>query len=736
MQYINANLSKDDKIRVGYEVYEQANGTVVDISKIFGDCTASVTYAGSTFDVGAEIPLVVGNNEIGVSVSVMDGAYTMYSSVICIIEENPTYYRVEVSGDTEISVTALKSSTVFSVYSNNLPISAKDLANYTWSVSVKAPDGTDAKHTATVGPDGKITVEVSADHGEYGDYQLDFIITSEHSISRSASVTLRYYPKSIEIKGNNPEKLADGVTKVESNYTIWFDGRQLSAADLSRYIWQLKVIKFDGTEIENNVTVSNSGEIKSVFEIAEDAYGLYNSTITFTLSDTFTDQQVHQIKKYPNTVGLDTVPPGSMSLSQYQITVNTAPLQFELSFDGRPFPVNNGLTEYKITVDGVDVTQYAYADGNILNYVPLADHFGGNVPLGEKTVTVSMICGDVSASATANFAITETLYEVVSLDTGNKKINRFELDKLDAALYFAVLRDGEPLSIEELQAALDSGAIKISDKSGIFGWQVWIPCGKDVFVDTVDETPVVVFKVTKDWIKPFDTFAAMLIFNKSASVSVTYNGVSGSDAIVFPNSSAWSYIWRILVILFVIHCILYLIGFFNKKCKSLPTCMVVSASIADDSDEVNFRIKNVNFGFMEKYGWHLARFIPHKRTLWYDQEAKKCGKLIIGYDENGELGVMHKESKKMYRVRFDNNGSQAGDKFSDFKRELSKYNGKGARPKIKGEKLTGAEVRSIFRVSPDDAAIPPKTNTNYDFFGQLNEDDGSLSYAVFVVYRS
>ena len=179
MQYVNANLSKNDKIRVGYEVYEQSGVKIVDLNKLFGSCEASVTYAGNCYNVGEEIPLVVGNNEIGVLVSVMDGAYTMYSSIICIIEENPTYYRVEVKGDDAFSPSR-KAQVVFTVYSDNMPLSATMLSNYQWKLTATAPNNANVNCSASVGADGKITADLSAISSVFGDYQLDITITSKY----------------------------------------------------------------------------------------------------------------------------------------------------------------------------------------------------------------------------------------------------------------------------------------------------------------------------------------------------------------------------------------------------------------------------------------------------------------------------------------------------------------------------------------------------------------------------
>jgi len=299
-----------------------------------------------------------------------------------------------------------------------------------------------------------------------------------------------------------------------------------------------------------------------------------------------------------------------------------------------------------------------------------------------------------------------------------------------------VLRDGTPLTEEELNAAISSGTLKIRDDKGTFNWQVWLPCGDEVTVTTFEGKPVVAYKVTRDWIKPFHTFSAMLIFGGDNPITATYGEVSLTDSIVFEKSPIWSYVWRILVILFVIHCILYVIGFFNGKCKSLPSGVFVAASIYDDSDDCSFRIvKQVNLTFWEKYGWHVARFFPHKTKLWYDQKSINVARLTFGYSEDGRQGSKF-ANNGMYKVIFDNNGSAAATRFDNFRRALAKYNGKTAKPKIKGETpIIGSEVRSILKVPSGEGFIPAKTITNYQYYGKLDED-GKLSYVIFFVRKS
>ena len=735
MQYVNANLTTGDSIRVGYEVYEQANHTPVDLNKIFGDSSASITYAGKQYKVGDQIPLVVGNNEIGVSVSVMGGAYKLFTSMICIIERNPTYYRVETQTDGIISVSAKEGTAVFTAFADNRALGVGDLNAYDISVSVKKPDGSDASFVQSLESDGKVTVKVTAQRGEYGAYTAELVITSkEFGLSRSAVATLGYYPDSMELKATHQDNITGEENIYKGEYVFLIDGVQCDAAELSKYVLSVNGSTPDETEADISYTVRDDGTIDVSMNAPVTAYGEYTVTVAVEMSDTMKKESVHSIIKAPQSVVVNLVSPESMSLSQYQLTGNEQAVQFEQLFDGVPFDMTNTVATYKLTVGKTDVTKYTAVEGNKLVYVPKAEHFGNSLDAGEYdlTLTVSGVGGETLASATMKFKIKETLYEIIPIDHAGKTSDRFRLEDSPATLYFKVQRDGTPLGEEELRALLESGEIKVTDNKGTFGWQVWLPCGSNTAVEVVDGVAVISFRVTRDWIKPFHTFAAMLIFNGENPVTVDYKGVQATDAITFDKSPVWSYIWRILIILFIIHCILYIIGFFNGKCKSLPSGVFVSASVYDDSDECSFRVvKELNLTFWEKYGWHVARFFPHKKKLWYNQAPVTLNRMQYGYDEVGNLGFLCLNNST-YKVNFDNNGSQTAKKLYEFKSALSKYDGKGAKPRIKGDKPIGSEVRSVLRFEAGAGHIEQKRLTNYPFYGR-QDDDGALKFVIFFV---
>lgn len=738
MQYINSNLTQNDKIRVGYDVYEQAKGSVVDLEKVFGKTETNVTYAGRSYKIGEEIPLVVGNNEIGISVSIMDGTYTMFSSIRCIIEQDPTSYRVEKSGDDEVSA-AGKAQTHFTVYANNSPLSSAKLNSYKWKVSVTGPDGKEADYNASVGADGRITVTLNAKKRAYGDYKVDFTVTSEYGISRSETHTISYAPKTIEIKGNHIEAFPKGQTTAESDYTVYVDGIKLSAAEIDAYFWEAKTYAPNGKELNARTELTSDGKIKTYIDASSSGYGCYLTKVRFAVSESFGKEYTNEIKNYPTSVTISTDGAQGYSVSPYQMTVDYEPMTFKLFADGEPFVLNSSIVKYKLTVDGTDVTQYVQTEGNVLKYAPKVEHFGKVPAAGEKKVVISVECPEamsLNASETVTMTVGETKYSVLAVDGTGKKVDRFGLSEADAALYFKVLRDGEPMSVTELEAAIASGEISITDKRGTFTWQLWLPVGRTITATTLDSEPVIEFRVTRDWIKPFDSFAAMMILNGEKSVSVSYMTAEATDSIVFSPSHWWSYVWRVLVILFTIHCILYIVGFFNGKCRYLPSGVFVSASLNNDRSNVSFTITEINLSFWEKYGWQIKRFIPHKRTLWYNQPPieNPTDSLSIGFFDSPSPSIRFDfdDTKKLRPPVMTTN---AGRTFRAFLNSLSKYDGRGETPALTPA-MTVAEFKTL--VNFDSRYPTPlqsdKSHSITAYYGRERKE--KLRYIVFFVKKS
>lgn len=243
MQYINSHLTSKDKIRVGYRVHEQVKGKLVDVAKIFGSSKMEVTYAGKNYSssntISDEINLVVGKKEISVTVNVSinkdfdDYSYEMRANMMCIIEQNPTYYRVEGLYEGRVGGNPLNHKITYTVYADNSPITYSELSKYNYSIMMHDESGNEIPITASSNSSGKIISNISLPTGNYGTYTIDFEIKSEDNITRKHEQTFYYYPENVIINsiGDGDFSLTQHALKNSSKsvkFEVLTDGGALS----------------------------------------------------------------------------------------------------------------------------------------------------------------------------------------------------------------------------------------------------------------------------------------------------------------------------------------------------------------------------------------------------------------------------------------------------------------------------------------------------------------------------
>ena len=651
----------------------------------------------------------------------------------------------------QITTDNLNGKLEYRIYAGGSQLSAAALDRFELSLKVTAPDGSELAVIPQIGDSGIITATVPATAREFGHYDAEFTVVSktDPSVMASATYALVYHPSSVEIQSACIGELKNGVSSVDMEHTILVEGVQMTVAELNRFGWKLEALAPDGSKADTRVSVEADGRITSSIDVSSSGFGLYQAMLSIHFCGDAEEgdaaaaagcryERNDELKFYPVSLEL-TVTAGNLSFTEYDFTQNeSTAFSFELYADGAPFAFLNGLADVRLVIAGMDVTDLAVADGNTLTYVPRADELG-NLAVGEHDVSLTVDCKDVptlKTSVTTKLSVVHTVYEVVSLDLGGKTVDRFDLDNLDAALYFQVLRDGRPLSLEELQAAWENGEIRVEDEKGTFGWKFWLPCGSETTVAEIDGNPVVVFKVTKDWIKPFDTFAARCVFNGDKPITVTYKDASGTDAICFTPSGWWSYVWRTLVVLLAIHTVLYIVGFFNGKCKSMPTGMVVAAGVGKGpKDPVTFKVyTKINLRITDKILWHVLRFFPNKHGyLWYHQPLKDgpaiC-KCKIGYDKKGKFGIFF-DRPNMYKLSCVT-ANALTSKIDQLKTELRKHPGKGKFPTAKGLVF---EVKGTLTREAGASFIKTQSRADASAYYGKYDSEGQLVAVIFFVKK-
>jgi hypothetical protein len=213
--------------------------------------------------VGSEIPLVVGNNEISVTVSVMNDAYRLYSNLKCIIEKNPTFYRVEGTHDANVSNATKQAKSSFTVCLDDKPATKAMLDKYTWSVNAKDPDGNKATVNTVQNSDGTFDVTLTANPQSYGKYSVEFKIVSPDGMSRSKEVTHLYLPESTQINVTIPTVIPSGSNNVPISFSVMADGSKLSKDNLQGYNIEIKVTDPSGSQSSATPSISSDGIVNS-----------------------------------------------------------------------------------------------------------------------------------------------------------------------------------------------------------------------------------------------------------------------------------------------------------------------------------------------------------------------------------------------------------------------------------------------------------------------------------------
>ncbi len=305
-QYVNANLSQNDKVRVGYEVFENVANREIDLEKVFGAVVSSVTYAGKSYSVGDEIPLVVGTNEIAISVSVMNGAYKMYDSFLCVIETNPDFYRVDAEHDPEISWMTGKSEITYTLYVNNSPVGRSAWSEYKYKAVATAPNGNSAPVKTTELEDGRIKVELETLAGVFGSYNVYFEVTSKYGITREKSVDLKYSSGELELKCEAPGEVSNVTVQPRVKFSVLAKGNKLTKAELASFTVSAVFTDAAGAETAATYSIETDGTIVIVPSISEGTYGRYTVGVNITAAGVAPLEGKHSIDYFPSSVEIKT----------------------------------------------------------------------------------------------------------------------------------------------------------------------------------------------------------------------------------------------------------------------------------------------------------------------------------------------------------------------------------------------------------------------------------------------
>lgn len=525
MQFINGNLKPKDKIRIGYNILSAADSSVVDTKSIFGEHVEKVTYCGVGYKIGDEIELQEGSNEISITVEVLGGRYSMHSSLMCYVEKNPTYYRIESTLTQGTGNDYKKATVIFTVFANNQQLTKKEFTDeYEWKITASDSKGNSVSVNETLNNDGTIQVDFDGTSFAFGNYQIKaYVVSKTTKISRTTTQVIAIVPKNIEISCMNDD----------------------------------------------------------YFQI-----------------------------------------------SAYKLRKTSKSVSFKLVVDGVSESFENDIIDYKVTLNGSDITDKCIIDDKNITFDINSDNLI-DVSVGKKQIKVEATAlGGSSAQDVYDFEILSSVYKVEKFDYGEKTFDRYNISKANAGIYFKVYKDDVLIPAEEIQEALDNGEIKIDTNPT--GWITLLPCNVNVTITDIVGEPVVACMVVSDVFKPLDGLLGAFIFTNQKDITLSYNGVVATDTVFMNPVSFISRLirWIILcaIILFILHLILFLIGFFVAKPLPCGTLLKLNVSDEEYSEDIKIVGKKLNMSAKPIILWHLSRFIPFRE--FKDQKPVKLFNLV------------------------------------------------------------------------------------------------------------
>lgn len=359
VQEINSIMSPGDQVRVQYNVYNSATDEEISLSEIFGAPTEKITYCGNGYDVGEPIALEKGTNAISVTISVLNGSYTIYSNIICYIEDNPSYYRLE--GELQVGEgTDYKKATAFyTLYVHNQPIDRAGLSDYSTEIKILYPDGTE--HAATVNEvseDGKMSVVFDGSDLNFGEYVFTAKVTSnETKLSRTNVQTLSIVPNDLKAECVTNDKVSTTLYLLDSEtykveFSVFMEGKQDSFLN-SIINYKLTCGNLDVT----NLCETENGNL--VFYISkENLPGLSVGTKTLKLEADVLgkvfDSASYEFEISNSVYAVEALDIGTRELDMYHLRDTQAAVYFKVYRDGISLSeeeINAAMENGEITIE-------------------------------------------------------------------------------------------------------------------------------------------------------------------------------------------------------------------------------------------------------------------------------------------------------------------------------------------------------------------------------------------------
>lgn len=406
-------------------------------------------------------------------------------------------------------------------------------------------------------------------------------------------------------------------TTFETTFTVYNDGNALTTSTaLSDFILSSMLVDENGNMTESLPLLrkNSDGTFTVTLDTSKREYGTYNLRAVIKDKDGNLRTVDVPIGYYPEGLALTSTGADTLERTMHSILSNTEVFRFTLTAgkddEKIDIPFDNPLLSYQLTVGGVDMTELAEVEGNVLSFLANPETLGA---LAEKPGEYDVILTATFEGATTEtveckkkLSLTQTVFEVVPLEpTGS--VDRFALRKNQSTVSFKVLRDGVPLSLEEMQAALDGGTLYIDHSS----YRSFLsPVRVDFELGMLGDTAVLtVHPRAGQFFLLRGLVTSMLVFGDTLEIAVHYGEVNGVGVVPLVDAGLFAYIWRILVILYIIQLIILALTF--NKVKRIPQGVFVRVPIVDyDKEESELKGKVI---VIKRLG--LREYLVLKRLL-------------------------------------------------------------------------------------------------------------------------
>ena len=544
-----STLAAGTNVRIYYSIVDAETGKEVSEKLVFGNTQVkkTLTYDGKNIATCAyedktsvsvsPFKVSVGDHTVMLNVTnesaanVADGGYTLYTTFTYSIADRPDYFRVE-SESKRISQSTYQYELSFTVFSENLPLTKAQLANYDWNCYTDKG----IQFTPSVTEENGIAViRGIVSPTEFGEYKITMRVTDKQNRSRVAETTetIVSYPGKLSVDVHGPSEA--GMTENEFrnskesfSFALEMDGNQENFS--SSYITY--TVMLDGTkDITEACKVENG---KLVLALSYDNLGKYiltpgTSEITVSAkipAAALEDSVSVRFVLEPSSYSVIPFPKNGEEIDRFRLHENMTAAYFEVQRDNislseeelRAFMeagiirIDSDLAKDKFSVAKINLTTEIVNGKAMVCARPSNNHF---------RVLYDWITSMFIVGTEKDF--TATVYEAqamttIPLKTPNPWSYVWRIGLFFVIAYFVWLIYSWIFQTKYLP-------------SGIF-------CAAEVKIDPIMDTSTAVsLNSTKINVSPFEKFMFRRLFPGSVKQSRTVTG-AGNSLTLLPNGRA------------------------------------------------------------------------------------------------------------------------------------------------------------------------------------------------------